>query len=90
MKLKEESQKLKSLGNLKDEEFTKTRGKQVEEHLCLKEEYDIIYKKYLRYKEAYINCRSRIDRQRMDIINDQRFTEEIITHCKTLIGKKNW
>ena len=56
-------------------------------NLNLKEDYEVIYRKYLKYKEAYTSCRGKIEKQRHDILQDQRFTDEIITHCKTFIGK---
>lgn len=74
-KLKEEMVRYRQIESAKDKHFSRSQGKQLEANLSLREDYEVVYRKYLKYKEAYSSCRSKMEQQRHNIVQDQRFTE---------------
>lgn len=86
-KLKMERSSMHNRLKVQNEELLKSYNKNYDEEMSIKDNYNLVYNKYLKYKEAYIYCKTKLERQKIDVVNDQRFTEEILSHCKTLIPK---
>lgn len=42
----------------------------------------------MKYKDAFLLCKKKLEDQRIGIIQDQRFTEEILKACQTFVYQK--
>jgi hypothetical protein len=56
----------------------------------LKENYEIIYNKYIKYKEAFKSYKDKLMKKEQSVIDDQKYTEEILNHCMTLFPTIDW
>ena len=52
----------------------------------LEEEYREIYRKYQKYKDAYIGCKTKLEKQNAYLINDRKFTEGILKNCRKIVS----
>ena len=63
---------------VKNEELLKSCSKNLDENMSIKDNYNAVYKKYLKYKEAYIYCKTKLEKCKHEVIIGQRYTGEIL------------